>query len=108
MPATPAKYDPEVTRRVVCRTTAILTYQPYTTTRRHFNAGHMWKDEDNEVDVTEICDAIGGEPERVWHLILPSLYVSTSCSADDRDAFDSWSYIVNRERDCLVYVPYLS
>ena len=24
--------------------------------------------------------------------------------ADDRDAFDSWSYIVNRERDCLVYV----
>jgi len=104
MPATPAEYDPEVTRRVVCRTTAILTYQPYSITRRYVHGGHIWKDEDNEVDVTEICDAIGGESERIWHLILPSLYVSSPCFADDRDAFDSWSYIVNRERDCLMYV----
>jgi len=76
MPATPAKYDPEVTRRVVGSTTVIFTYQPYTVTRRQSHGGHIWKDEDNEVDVTEISDANEGKPVRVWHLILPSLYVS--------------------------------
>jgi hypothetical protein len=104
MPPTPAKYDPEVTRRVVGRQTVIHTYQPYTLDRREFHGGHMWKDEDNELDVTEISDSDGGRIGRIWHLLLPSLYVSIPCFADDRDAFASWSYIVNTERDCLMYV----
>ena len=104
MPSVPSRYDPEITRRVVCRTTTIWGFQPYAVDRRQGNGEYMWKDVDNEVDVTQIFDGIAGRVERIWDLILPSLYVYIPCLANDRDAFASWSFIINRERDCLVYV----
>lgn len=104
MPSIPSRYDPEITRRVVCRTTTIWGFQPYAVDRRQGNGEYMWKDVDHEVDVTQIFDGIVGRAERIWHLTLPSLYVYIFYSANDRDAFASWSFIINRERDCLVYV----
>jgi hypothetical protein len=72
---TAGKYDPEVTRRTICRNTVISTFQPYTVDIRERRPGHIWKDEDDEVDVTEICEIIRGRSEHTWYLTLPSLYV---------------------------------
>ena len=70
---TPSRNDPELTRRMVYSSTVVTTFQPYTVDFRESRRGYLWKDEDDEVDVTQICECIDGRSEHNWYLRLGSL-----------------------------------